>query len=353
MQFMQPEISLRQLIPSDGEAYAALVANSPDTGRISTAQHYNLDAYQALKAIHGNFTGVVAEHSGFQGFVGAGLIRFGECQYEGEIRPYAFLNTLVVHPDFRRRGIASQLAKWRLEYARNKIGPDGIIWAIIQRGNIGSELTARKWQGQFLQDRILLIPLRPRMNPPQIIRDYRISALPTNQSHRVSGQLNNFYQSFNMFTPRSKIELEGWSVASPFNESFRHFLIVLNANDEKVAGLVLTETYKLRYLQIVKAPFMARMANRILHVVPSDYIMREINLSHIWFAQGQIKAARYLLETVRWEWRNKASSFIIWIDPICPFIDLFNLRPWTLKTETSIVLQSKIKMSEDKPVYYE
>ncbi|HBZ00078.1 MAG TPA: hypothetical protein DEO84_02035 [candidate division Zixibacteria bacterium] len=350
---MQPKISLRQLLPSDGEAYASLVANSPDTGRISTAQHYNLDSYQALTAIHGDFVGVIAEQSGLKGFVGGGLIRFGECQFEGAIRPYAFLNTLVVHPDFRRQGIASQLAKWRLEYARNKIGPDGIIWAIIQRGNIGSELTARKWQGQFLQDRILLIPLRPRNNSPHIIKDFRIGALPTNQLHLVSGQLNGFYQSFNMFTPKSETEPADWCVSSPFNEPFRHLFIVRNAHDEIVAGLVLTETYKLRYMQIVKAPFIARMANRVLHVVPSDNIMREINLSHIWFVPSQINAARYLLETIRWEWRDKASSFIIWIDPICPFIELFNLRPWTLKTETSIVLHSKIKMSEDKPVYYE
>jgi GNAT superfamily N-acetyltransferase len=350
---MQPKISLRQLLPSDGMAYASLVANSPDTGRISTAQHYNLDSYQALTAIHGNFVGVVAEHAGFQGFVGAGLIRFGECQFEGEIRPYAFLNTLVVHPDFRRQGIASQLAKWRLEYARNRIGPDGIIWAIIQRGNIGSELTARKWQGQFLQNRILLIPLRPRLNSPHIFQDYQVSALPTKQSHLISGQLIDFYQAFNLFTPKSQVELASWSVASPFNEPFRHFIVIRNAHDEIAAGLVLTETYKLRYMQIVKAPFMARMANRVLHVVPPDLIMREINLSHIWFAQGQIEAARYLLETVRWEWRSKASSFIIWIDRFCPYIDLLNLRPWTLKTETSIVSQSKIKISEDKPIYYE
>jgi hypothetical protein len=214
-------------------------------------------------------------------------------------------------------------------------------------------LTARKWQGQFLKDRILLIPLRPRKNSPHIIKDYRIGALPTNQLHLVSGQLIDFYQAFNMFTPKSEIELASWCATSPFNEPFRHFLIVSNSHDEILAGLVLTETYKLRYLQIVQAPFMARMANRILHVVPSDYIMREINLGHIWFAHGQINAARYLLETVRWECRNKASSFLIWIDPNCPFINLLSLRPWTLKTEISIVIQSNVKISEDKPVYYD
>lgn len=350
---MQSEISLKQFMPIDSDAYASLMAASPDTGRISVSQHFELDAYQALAAMHGDFAGVVAEHSGFRGLVGGGLVTFGKCQFEGEIRSYALLNTLVVHPSFRRRGIASQLAQWRFDYARQKVGSEGIIWAIIQRGNIGSELTARKWQGQFLKNRLTLIPLKPRTAPPKLIHDYQIQRVPPDKFKLVSERLGSFYKSYNMYTPKSEAELTAWLSRTPFEKPFRHFLIVSDSHDEIMAGLIVTEIYKLRTLQIVNSPLIARFANRLLRVVPPDYIMREIGLSHIWFAPGRQKAAKYLLETVRWEWRDRASSFMVWIDSLSPFIDIFSLRPWTLRTMSSIVIQSDIAMSEISPVYYE
>jgi len=350
---VQSEISLRQLTTTDGDAYASLMAASPDTGRISASQHFEIDAYQALAAMHGNFAGVVVEHSRFRGLVGGGLVTFGKCQFEGGIRSYALLNTLVVHPSFRRRGIASQLARWRLNFAEQKVGSDGVIWAIIQQGNIGSESTARKWQRQLLHDRLLLIPLRPRKTSPRLVHDYRIGPVPSDKFKSVSEQLNGFYQSFNMFTARSETELAAWCARTPFEEPFRHFLIVRNDHDDIVAGLVVTETYRLRSLHIVKSPLVARLANRLFHIVPSDYIVREIGLSHIWFAPGQQKAARYLLDTIRWEWRNKASSFMVWIDELSPCMGILDLHPWTLKTTCGVAIQCCVTVSERNPFYYE
>ena len=48
------------------------------------------------------------------------------------------LNTLVVHPDFRRRGIATALVTWCVQAARERFGDEGVVWALIQRGNVGS-----------------------------------------------------------------------------------------------------------------------------------------------------------------------------------------------------------------------
>jgi GNAT superfamily N-acetyltransferase len=350
---MRSEVSLRQLTPLDGDAYASLMAASPDTGRIGVSQLFQIDAYQALATMHGDFIGVVAEHSQYQGFVGGGLIRFGECQFEGGLRPYALLNTLVVHPSFRRRGIASELAQWRFDCARKRVGLNGAIWAIIQRGNIGSELTARKWRGQFLKDRLTLIPLKPRTSPPKLTRDYEVRRVPQDKFRLVSEQVNRFYQSYNMYTPRSEAALATWLSMTPFEKPFRHMLVVNDSRGEAIAGLVVTEMYKLRTLKVVTSPLIARFANRLLHVVPPDYIMREVCLSHIWFAPGLQKAAKFLLESVRWEWRDRASSLMVWVDSHSPHIDILDLHPWTLRTASSMVIQGDIAMSEISPVYYE
>ncbi len=80
----------------------------------------------------------------FDGLVGAGFVDFGHCNFEGELRDYASLSGVVVHPHFRRRGIASRLAQWRVEYAREHIGDGGVILTSIQEENTGSFAVAKK-----------------------------------------------------------------------------------------------------------------------------------------------------------------------------------------------------------------
>src|SRR5262245_54820697 len=115
---MQKGFSLRQMLPSDGPAIKRLNEQTPDTGAIRFSAQYHYDAYEVLMTLHPGVTGVVAEAPDHDGLVGMGLVTLGECQYEGEMRPYAYLSTLGVHPDYRRRGIAGQLALWRFGKAQ-------------------------------------------------------------------------------------------------------------------------------------------------------------------------------------------------------------------------------------------
>jgi len=93
--------SLRQLGSQDGLAHAAVIAASPDTGTIGSAIRFEIGAYQALMSLHKDTVGVVTETPGYDGFVGIGLICFGQCQWEGEVRSSALLNMLMAHPDYR------------------------------------------------------------------------------------------------------------------------------------------------------------------------------------------------------------------------------------------------------------
>jgi hypothetical protein len=72
--------------------------NSPEEGAVPGIMRFQGDPYAALSVLYPGFVGIVAEASDRPGLVGAGLINFGTCNYEEELRPYALLNTLVVHP---------------------------------------------------------------------------------------------------------------------------------------------------------------------------------------------------------------------------------------------------------------
>ena len=344
--------SLRQLGPQDGPALAAVLSASPDTGSIGSSERFEIDPYQALMALQKDMVGVVAEMPGHDGFVGSGLIRFGQCQWDGEVRPSALFNTLVVHPDYRRQGVASQLAKWREELAHQRQGDDGVICAIIQRNNTGSERTAIKWANQFLESRVATSPLRMRSAPPRRSKHFDVRSVQLDELDTVVEQLNRFYRDYNLYSPETRSSLVAWLEETPFDTPFRHYQIVTNKAGSILAGMGLSENYRLRTTVITRLPAGLRFLNRLFKVIPASGELREGALSRIWYAPGQLEAARHLLETMRWEWRARCTSLILSADVRSPVMRLLGVLDRIAKELTGIAVRGPVPCTEDRLCYY-
>jgi len=344
--------TLRQLTPEDGAKYGNLITESPDTGMIQISQRFEIDPYVAAVHAHPGSVGVVAETPEYEGFVGSGLARLGRCQWEGQDVSYALLNTLVVHPNFRRRGVASVLAKWREEYARQQFGDDGVTYAIIQKNNTGSELTAKKWYRQFLTNRLVVIPVNMRFKPPASMSEFVVREIRASEMEEVASKQNLFYKNFNLYTTESAESLAHWCNESPFDTPIHHYFVITDRLGNILAGLGLTESARLRKLMVMQVPPMLEIMNRFLKVIPADRIMKELGLSRIWFSEGHLNAAKYLFETIRWEWREIGTSVISFTDAHSPALNIFSLRPWTIKSMGSVALRAPINMPEEHLIYY-
>jgi len=351
---MGSEFSLRELKPEDGPRVGKLMEESPDTGRVGTAMHFEIDPVESFRATQGDFIGVVAESPESDGLVGCCLARFGNCQFEGDIVPHALINSLVVHPDHRRRGIATALVNWLLERCRARLGKNGLIWELIQQGNVGSVRTANKYMVQFFADRITVVPMKPRARPPRPVAGITVREIEQDEFEKAADRLNAFYQGFNLYEPQTAASLAAWCETTPFADPFRHYLVAVGANGDLVAGVGVSEGYRMHTLHITGMPAVLRALNAVLKIVPADGVTRGLELSKIWFAPGRLVAARYLLEAVRFRWRDRANMLITWVDNRSPVFKVLNPRPWIPKTRSALViLESPVPASAVRPVYYE
>jgi GNAT superfamily N-acetyltransferase len=341
-----PGFVLRPFRPEDGAAYAALLAASPDTGSIGTAESFEIDPYQALVGIHDDANGLVAETPGYEGLVGGACVRFGHCRWEGDVRPSALLNTVVVDPGFRRKGLASQLE----DFAARQFDEDGVFFAIIQRNNIGSERAASRWACQILKGRLAFISKKTcstRPSGPYVVHPVRSEELPA-----VVDRMNAYYREYNLYPPETPESLAEWLGKTPFNAPYRHYRVVTDRRGSLLGGMAVTETYRLRTTQITRMPTILRALNRVFHVVPISGQLRELTVSRAWFVPGQLGAMRHLLETVCWEWREIATTIIVFADVRSPMMRVCNVRPWTGAVMASFALRAPVASSEDRLFYY-
>lgn len=349
---MESGLSLQALTDQDGPAFAGLSFSSADEGRVHYAANYQADAVEAIRAIHGDVAGVVAREGNTR-LVGIGLVRFGRCTYEAEERPFALLSNLIVHPDFRQRGLATRLADWRVNLARERYGERVVILANLQYGNRASVNTVKKWarqvHGPFYYQLLKTRATRPEQPPGIAVR-----ALEEDEYQAFALGLDEFYSGHNLYQPASALDLRRLCQDSPFQTPVRRLYVALNAHGELIAGVAAFEEYRLKVLEIRGLPPGLALVNRVLKILPADGAARQVYLDRIWYRPGYDRAARCLIEHMRWLWHGKASNLSAYFDSRSPLRSLLALSPLRLITPSRLAILADQEMDPKRlvcPIY--
>jgi GNAT superfamily N-acetyltransferase len=345
---VESAVVLRPMVPEDGEALVQLALSSPDTGMIQIAPRYHLDAYQGTLALFSDSdtVGFVAEDPTTEQVVGSGFLSFDRLTYEGQLRDCAWLHNLQVHPDYRRQGIATQLAECRVAYGRERVGENGVIAASIQQGNTGSFKVAQTWCQQLVGE-VKNGAVGMRQKPPRPLSGVSIRPAEAADLPVIADELNKFYDNWNFYVPRTGESLAEWLAQTPFDSPFRHYYVAEDAAGRLLAGVGVVEEYRIAEMQVEHLPMILRLLNKVVKLVPEDGAMRQLSASKMWYAPGQLETAKHLWETVRWQWRDQGSTITFGYDPKSTLKEIFKTPLWIPQTSFTYAVSGPTPMRED------
>ena len=341
---------LRPMIPADGEAFAALSRACPDTGLVRAAARYHIDPLRALEALRPDTMVLCADSASGVGLAAAACVSFGELRIDGSVRPHGLFHTLMVHPAERGRGLGSELTGQCTALARERLGPEGVILAHVQDGNVGS-LRAIERHLRGRGGRLVGGAARMRRRPPPAWPERAVRRASPGDIELVAARLDEFYREHDLAPVRTAELLRRRLDSTPLDEPFRHGYVVADRAGNLLCGLTLVEQSRLRTLEVQSIPALMRIANRLLRVLPPDRILRQLVVEDAWFAPGHEASARYLWESIRWEWRAAGDAVICLFDPRSPARAALRLPRWLPQTSMTTLIDAPAPPRGGRPLY--
>jgi len=333
-------VIVREARPEDEARLAALAAASPDGGTVAFRSEHHVPPDKIARD-HEISEQFVAEVDGV--VAGTARLDVGSCRFEGDDVRYALLNSLQVHSDYRRRGVAAMLTDRRLLRARELAGDDVVTLAYVQSGNTASLANARRWATQ-VGGRLIVTPVPMRGRPPRAVAGLTVRPATEAELDEIATAIDAHYADHNFARHWDAPRLAEWLATSPFQDPVNHYLVVTGQSGQLLAGLGLREEGRLTSVVVNHLPLQLRAANAVLRVVPRDHRMRNLLVDKAWFAPGQLAAARYLWEMTRWEWRSVGTSLLLTHDPRSPVHQVVAARPWLPTTSATVAVRSRCPM---------
>jgi GNAT superfamily N-acetyltransferase len=282
--------------PRDSAAYRELMASSPEEGMITIQVVFKEDPYEMLMQRRIGQIVFVAETPDGK-VVGSGAADARPIWFERKPVQAVHLHSLLVHPDFRRHGVATALVQRRVQWAREQYGDGVLIFAEIQQNNVASFNNAAKWATGFGQPRESGF-LRVLHNGPRRMSGVEVREATEEDYPEIVEGLRNFNRDID-FTRYVTADRLHRNLEPIHGQVFRHRFVVTNGK-EIVGGAVLSTHDPSVETRMIRAPFFNRMVARLSGMIYTDGVINGGEIDGIWFKPGHIDEAHYLIRNLRW-----------------------------------------------------
>jgi GNAT superfamily N-acetyltransferase len=312
------DYTVRAMALQDGPAIRRLDEMSPDSGAFSVVYRCLFDPYEVTMALHPGSLGVVAENPADKTLAGKAFVQLSLGRFQGALRPLGRLFGLVVHPDHRRRGLATTLYHKLLELARKISGPETMFLAAIQEGNEASLRAAKTWATQIVEGRTRYLFARTVIRPPRIRQTLRIRTAELKDWAAVAEGTTRFRQNSELATEVTPEVLQEFHERQPFGFPLQTCIVAVNAEDRPVAGMSVVFDGLVETGLYPDFPPTLRFLNRFLRFAPSNGVLKPLSVRDLWYAPGFEGAALDLWRTAAWQLRDKGNRLMAAVDPKSP-----------------------------------
>lgn len=339
---------LREMQPADSEHVAALMREDQDS---TLTTHFLLDTYTVLTQGDTHKTiAIVAVAADHDGLAGLATVSFGQVQFEGQVLPYASLDSWQVGQRFRKQGLASRLVQATIDRAETDYGPSIVLRSGLAADNAASRATASKWAREFFEPLIGTVASM-RKRQPSAMAGITVREARSNDYPEIVEKQNRFYADFNLYEPLTVESLSKILHYAPSSERLYHYWLAETQAGDILAGALLRRRSVLMVdtFNTSNLPLPLRLANMIFRMIPSDNTLREIGAENMWYAPGQAAVAKHFWKMLLWCLRDKGTNITVSYDPRGPLAQVLEPTPRLQpRFEIAFAIRGPVTMSPDR-----
>ena len=210
---------------------------------------------------------------------------------------------------------------------RAAYGDDCVIRAGMAWDNHASRAVAMKWCREFIEPvPVIIVPTRSR--PPRALTGITVRAVEPREYGELAAKQNAFYRDYQLYTPTDAEAIATCLRIAPDGQRVYRYVVAVDAAGHLLAGARTWSRGRLKADTINRLPLPVRLINRLVHLLPADYVIREIGVSRLWHEPGLARVARYLWEELRWQSRDQGTTLAIGFDARDPVREAVRLKPW-------------------------
>ena len=343
---MPESITYRLVAPKDSQALESLIAATADAGSIGFTDDYQADLLAVHQGLVEEFHGAVAVQDGEV----IGLV-FGEVrwvQYGGQEVPGVYISHLRIHPDHRQQGIARELSDWALEYITDLLRSDAVLYGAIMAGNVSLKLADRYGFKTTKPIQGGVVPMRK--SSPKPIPSLEVRPAERKELSAIVEGMNAFYREHNLWVPVSVDTLEDF-LRQEVDEVKPNQLYVALRGGQIIAGLSLSNRTNLVRMRLTRAPWYVRLLGGWLGLLPASGILEALTVRRFWFQEGELEAARYLWDSLRYNLREQGNCMGIAYDPRDKLADVFQTPFWVPMFKARYLVRASDPLEVERVIY--